>query len=143
MALGQLVAEGNAGRGRALLTAAAGIWIAGPRFLGVVAGAICLAMAAFWIESPRRLASGAVGLGIAAALYWAGPPLDWQAAAPGSALAAFVAAALALNTRFFRFLAERRGSFFALAAAPFFLLYLTYSSVTFAVVMARAKLTLR
>jgi hypothetical protein len=47
---------------------------------------------------------------------------------------------LALNWNFLRFLARRRGPVFAVAAAPFFFLYLVYSSVTFVLVMAREKL---
>jgi hypothetical protein len=44
-----------------------------------------------------------------------------------------------LNLGFLRFLSSRRGWPFAAAAAPFFLLYFIYSSVTFVLVSARHK----
>ena len=124
----------------AVLTIVAGTWVAGPRFLAAVLAATCLTLAAFWLESPRRMASAAVWIGTTAALWLAGAPLHQNAAPPAIALATLIASALALNANFFRFLAERRGVPFALAAAPFFLLYLLYSSTTFALVTIRRKL---
>jgi GT2 family glycosyltransferase len=126
-----------------VLATAVGTWIAGPRFLAAALGAIGLALTAFWIESPRRQAAGAVWLGAVVALWWAGARLNQSAVLPALAVVLTAVGAFALNLGFFRFLAGRRGFLFALAATQFFLLYLIYSSVTFALVMMRDKLSRR
>ena len=125
----------------ALLAAAAGVWVAGPRLLAALLGTIWIALAAFWIESPQRILTGVLWLASTGFLWWLGSRLEPSAVLPATAIVAFAGAGLALNAGFFRFLARRRGLAFAVAAAPFFLLYLTYSSLTFAIVSLRLRLT--
>ena len=123
-----------------LFAAAVGIWFAGPRLLAALMSAMGIALAAFWIESPKRIATGALWLAATGGIWWQGHRLEQSAILPAIAIVAFTGAGLALNHGFFRFLAQRRGLAFAAAAAPFFLLYLVYSSLTFALVSLRLRL---
>ena len=122
---------------------AVGVFLAGPRLLATSMGTIWIALAAFWIESPRRMVTGVLWLATTALIWRSGQPLEHSAIPPAIAAAAFTGAGLAVNLAFFRFLARRRGLAFAAAAAPFFLLYLAYSSLTFAIVWLRTRLNER
>jgi glycosyltransferase involved in cell wall biosynthesis len=119
---------------------AAGTWSEGLRFLAAFLGVVWLALGAFWADEWRRAPVALAWLGAGAALWWMGRPLTDAVRAPAVALALMLGAWLTLNLGFLRFLSGRRGWPFAAAAAPFFLLYFIYSSVTFVLVSARHKL---
>jgi GT2 family glycosyltransferase len=83
------------------------------------------------LRHAHRASAVLVWLAAALALAW---PLAAGTARPALALALFlsVAALLALNVDFYRFLAGRRGVLFAARAVPLHLLYYAYASAAFA-----------
>lgn len=76
----------------ALLTVAMGVFVAGPRLLAALTGAIWIALAAFWIESPKRIATGVLWLATTALISRSSQPLEQNGILPAIAAALFTGA---------------------------------------------------